>query len=142
MLTIMLSREQQGTTNVQHVRFMFLQVEQQQLDIVRNIQPQSRNRVIDDAARTVSIKHKGTAVAQSLDDKLTLALSLKPNGSTANELVATFKLPKSELNKALYRLEAAGRTSYTVGDGRGGKAPKWIVVAGVRADSDSSSPEP
>jgi hypothetical protein len=60
-----------------------------------------------------------------------LALTLKPDGSTAKEIGSFLTLPKSDVNKALYRLEKSGRTKVNPGDGSG--APKWTAAAGAAA---------
>ena len=43
------------------------------------------------------------------DDKLALALTLNPAGSTAKDLASVLGASKSDVNKALYRMHAAGK---------------------------------
>ena len=67
------------------------------------------------------------------EDKLLAALRLKgDDGATAKELAGFLKMGKSEVNKALYRLQSSGRVK---SDGSGGGAPTWRV-------GSSSAPAP
>ena len=68
------------------------------------------------------------------EDKLLAALQLKgDDGATAKELAGFLKIGKSEVNKALYRLQSSGRVR---SDGAGGGAPTW------RGGSSSAPPAP
>ena len=59
------------------------------------------------------------------EDKLLAALTLKgDDGATAKELAGFLKMGKSEVNKALYRLQSSGMVR---SDGAGGGAPTWRV---------------
>ena len=78
---------------------------------------------VEEAAPTAP----GAGGGPSIDDKLVLALSLNPGGSTAKDLGSFLKLSKSDVNKALYRLQAAKRTAQLPGSGG---APKWIAAGG------------
>jgi len=57
------------------------------------------------------------------EDKLLTALQLKgDDGATAKELAGFLKIGKSEVNKALYRLQSSGKVK---SDASGGGAPTW-----------------
>ena len=61
------------------------------------------------------------------EDKLLTALQLKgDDGATAKELAGFLKIGKSEVNKALYRLQSSGKVK---SDASGGGAPTWRAGA-------------
>ena len=76
------------------------------------------------------------------EDKLLAALQLKgDDGATAKELAGFLKMGKSEVNKALYRLQSSGRVR---SDGAGGGAPTWRVGSSSAppAGAPASAPAP
>ena len=76
------------------------------------------------------------------EDKLLAALQLKgDDGATAKELAGFLKIGKSEVNKALYRLQSSGRVR---SDGAGGGAPTWRVGSSSAppAGAPASAPAP
>lgn len=68
-------------------------------------------------------------VAAVDDSKIFIALSLTPDGQTAKSLSGFLKTSKSEVNKALYRLQASGKVVKKETDG----APTWSAAAGAVA---------
>lgn len=62
------------------------------------------------------------------DRKIFVALSLTGSGQTAKSLASFLKTSKSEVNKALYRLQAGGKVAKS--DSAGG-APTWSAVEGA-----------
>ena len=71
------------------------------------------------------------------EDKLLTALQLKgDDGATAKELAGFLKIGKSEVNKALYRLQSSGKVK---SDASGGGAPTWRAGA-VTLPGTASAP--
>jgi hypothetical protein len=74
------------------------------------------------------------------EDKLLAALQLKgDDGATAKELAGFLKIGKSEVNKALYRLQSSGRVR---SDGAGGGAPTWRVGSSSAPPAPAPAPAP
>ena len=74
------------------------------------------------------------------EDKLLAALQLKgDDGATAKELAGFLKIGKSEVNKALYRLQSSGRVR---SDGAGGGAPTWRVGSSSAPPVGAPAPAP
>ena len=67
------------------------------------------------------------AAAASLEDRV--ASSLGADGRTAKDLARVLKANKSDVNKALYKLQSAGRAAKA---DAGGGAPTWTATGGVR----------
>ena len=73
------------------------------------------------------------------EDKLLAALQLKgDDGATAKELAGFLKIGKSEVNKALYRLQSSGRVR---SDGAGGGAPTWRVGSSSAPPAGARPPQ-
>ena len=72
------------------------------------------------------------------DDKLALALTLNPAGSTAKDLASVLGASKSDVNKALYRMRAAGRAIKSEG---GEGAPRWTAAAGRGVAPAAAAPK-
>lgn len=100
-------------------------------------------------SNTVPLTLAGVAPASAApgapvpEDKLLAALQLKgDDGATAKELAGFLKMGKSEVNKALYRLQSSGRVR---SDGAGGGAPTWRVggsSSAPPAGAPASAPAP
>ena len=76
-------------------------------------------------------------IATIADEKVLSALALLPGDKpkTAKSLASYLKAPKSDVNKALYRLEREGKATKRAGDGG---APEW-TPAGARSDGGPSA---
>ena len=72
------------------------------------------------------------------DDKLALALTLNPAGSTAKDLASVLGASKSDVNKALYRMRAAGKAIKSEG---GEGAPRWTAAAGRGVAPAAAAPK-
>ena len=72
------------------------------------------------------------------DDKLALALTLNPAGSTAKDLASILGASKSDVNKALYGMQAAGKAIKSEG---GGGAPRWTAAAGGGVAAAAAAPK-
>lgn len=72
------------------------------------------------------------------DDKLALALTLNPAGSTAKDLASILGASKSDVNKALYRMQAAGKAIKSEG---GEGAPRWTAAAGGGVAAVNAAPK-
>ena len=97
-------------------------------------------------SNTVPLTLAGVAPASAApgapvpEDKLLAALTLKgDDGATAKELAGFLKIGKSEVNKALYRLQSSGRVR---SDGAGGGAPTWRVGSSSAPPAPAPAPAP
>lgn len=72
------------------------------------------------------------------DDKLALALTLNPAGSTAKDLASVLGASKSDVNKALYRMHAAGKAIKSEGSEG---APRWTAAAGRGVAPAAAAPK-